>query len=95
METRIQPIAEADSSASMGVPTVFCNRFYVMVGPVVRIAFAEQEIVNPKAPVFRMAVALAHQDAIALANILKELLRPVEEQIDAATAAQNADTRNG
>jgi hypothetical protein len=83
METPISPV---DMEVTLGGPAPYSNRFYVTVGPVVKIAFAEQEAGLP--PRFRAAVTLAHQDAIGLAQLLTELLRPVKEQLDAIEASQ-------
>ena len=64
-------------------PALFCNRFFITVGTVVRITFAEQEAGTTKEPHFRTAVALGHQDALALSQVLAELLKPFKEQIEA------------
>ena len=56
------------------------NRFFVNVGPVVRITFAEQAGPDTQ-PIFRAAVALGHSDAIVLADLLKQLLADIEKQL--------------
>jgi hypothetical protein len=48
---------------------VWANKFVVSIGPIVRIAFLEQG--GPDEPeFFRSAIAMSHQDAIALKNLL-------------------------
>lgn len=76
-------------------PALLANKFYITVGPTVRIAFAEQG--SPDAiPNFRTAVSLAHSDAIQLADLLKDLLKDIEEQIKKLQAAEsNAGHANG
>jgi hypothetical protein len=89
METEVQPVSAGETHVSLSGPAVFCNRFFISVGPVVRIAFAEQEAGESKESIFRTAVALSHADAISLAHILAKLLKPIEDQLDAAVAAQS------
>ena len=75
----IQPIKEAERQAAHAGPAIFTNRFFVTVGPLVRIAFAEQwDTETPAQP--RVAIAMSHQDAIELKNILTSLLAALEEQ---------------
>ena len=56
------------------------NRFYITVGPVVRITFAEAHS-EEETPIFRMAAALSIQDAIALSKALQDLLKDPEAAI--------------
>jgi hypothetical protein len=67
--------------------------FYVELGPVVRIAFAEQSPGDE--PRFRLGVALGYQDAIALAQLLDEMLKPFKEQISPSVAPQSTVSANG
>lgn len=64
-------------------PALNSNRFYVNIGANVRIAFCEQMNAD-KAPQFRTAVVLSHQDAIALSDLLKTMLAEIRETIDKA-----------
>jgi hypothetical protein len=73
---------ESANVANSG-PAPWANKFVITIGPMVRIAFLEQG--GPEEPeYFRGAVAMAHQDAIALKNLLTALLVEVEKQIEAA-----------
>jgi hypothetical protein len=59
---------------------VFANKFIVTIGPTVRISFMEQY--GAGAPAYpRAAIAMVHEDAIALKNLLVELLKELEVQI--------------
>jgi hypothetical protein len=83
-------MAETDASpeevsVAFKGPAILTNKFYVTVGPSVRIAFCEQNGPN-HVPQFRNAVSLAHQDAIELADLLKRLLKDIEQQINEAKA---------
>lgn len=75
-ETKIEEAPEIDMDASMQGAAVFCNKFTVSVGPVVRITFIEQY--NQQNPYFRTAIALHHQDAIALYKLLQGLMKDEE-----------------
>ena len=67
--------------ASSG-PAVWCNKFVVAIGHVVRITFLEQA--GPTEPEYlRAAVVVGHQDAIALKNLLTSILVDVEKQLQA------------
>ena len=74
----------ATNAANSGAAP-FANRLFVALGPVVRITFAEQWGSETE-PTFRTAVAMGHQDAIQLKNILVGLLAGVEKQLAAAQA---------
>ncbi len=82
-EVKIEAITETDAEAANSIPAIYCNRFYVTVSNVVRIAFAERSLPD-KQPVFRTAIALGHYDAIELAKLLRGLLSEIEAQIEAA-----------
>ncbi len=79
-------IAMANSGAAP-----FVNRIFVAIGPVVRITFAEQWGSEAE-PTFRAAVAMGHQDAIKLRNVLVELLAGVEKQLAAAQGNVSAES---
>lgn len=88
--------AELDTYESLYEgPAVYANRCYVSLGAVVRLTFMEQQQIGPNAPTgpmhFRAAVALDVAQAVALSNVLKNMLGDVERQIKEAEA--NA-TRN-
>jgi hypothetical protein len=89
METPAQTATEKETEISLEGPAPFANRFYVSVGAVARIAFAEQSGPGKQAH-FRSAVSLSIQDAIALANVLNTLLRPLEIKL-AASDGTKAD----
>lgn len=72
--------------ASSG-PAVWCNKFVVAIGGVVRITFLEQS--GPTEPeYFRAAVVMGHPDAIAFKNLLTNMLTDIEKQIQALQTAQ-------
>ena len=75
METPITPVSNAELDIAFSGPAIASNRFFVTVGPTVRIAFCEQlgPVIGPK---FRTAVSLPIQDAVALMELLKQLLAP-------------------
>jgi hypothetical protein len=82
------PRAEADVANSG--PAVWTNKFMVVLGPIIKIMFMEQG--GPEEPLFfRSAVAMSHQDAIALKTLLTRMLADLEKQYEAAMqAAQQA-----
>jgi hypothetical protein len=85
-----QPVTNSELDIAFSGPAIASNRFFVTVGPTVRIAFCEQ--LGPNiGPKFRTAVSLPAQDAIALAELLKQLLAPIEAQIKAASSAHDAE----
>jgi hypothetical protein len=86
-----ETLTEKDAEISLEGPAPFANRFYISIGAFARIAFAEQS--GPgKEPHFRSAVSLSIQDAVALAELLKALLRPAETALaQAASGAAKAD----
>lgn len=85
MDSKVQPISAKEAEIMMDGPALFCNRVLVSVGPTVRITFVEQEQGTAKNPKFRSAVAMPHQDAIALYHVLAELLKPFEDQLATVT----------
>jgi hypothetical protein len=89
-DSPLQPVPPKEQEISFSGPSIFCNRFFVSIGPVVRIAFAEQDFTQPGDPKFRTAVALHPVDAIALYRLLDAMLKPIAEQLDAAAAAMQA-----
>jgi hypothetical protein len=68
-----QQASGSELDIALSGPAIVSNRFFVTLGPTVRIAFCEQfgTEVGPK---FRTAVSLPIQDAIALMGLLKQLL---------------------
>ena len=74
------PRSEADVANSGPAPWV--NKFFVVLGPMVKIVFMEQG--GPEEPLFfRSGVTMSHQDAIALKNLLTGMLADVEKQFQA------------
>lgn len=72
-------------------PAVYANRCFVSMGPVVRLTFMEQQQTGPEGPFgplhFRAAVVLDLAQAVALSNVLKNILGDVERQIKEAETA--------
>lgn len=91
----INPIAEVERDPSQADAAPYVNRFFITVGPVVRIAFAEQW--GPSGRLIpRTAVALAHADAIALKNVLGALLGGIEKDLERFQAeSQPKDNAGG
>lgn len=76
------PIAKDELEAAFCVPAPGANRFVVTLGqPGVRISFGETYPQLDGPALFHSAVTLHPEDAIALRDLLKELLRDIEEQI--------------
>ena len=82
-------VTRTDANIANSGPAVWANKFMIMLGPMVKIAFMEQG--GPEEPLFfRSAIAMSHQDAIALKNLLAGILVNVEKQIQAEQAAGGA-----
>jgi hypothetical protein len=82
-ETPVTSVPRAEADVANSGPAAWTNKFMVMLGPMVKIVFMEQG--GADEPLyFRSAVAMSHQDAIALKNLLTNLLVDVEKQIQAA-----------
>ena len=91
---KVREPSEEELDAAWTGPAVYCNRFYINVGPSVRIAFCEQGGEKSK-PLFRAAVVMGHQDAIALANLLKQMLAEIEVEIEKAIGqAASQESKN-
>lgn len=89
-----QGVTRADADVANSGPAVWANRFMVMRGPMVKVAFMEQG--GPGEPLyFRSAIAMSHQDAIALKNLLTEILADVEKQLQATQTAPSGTPPNG
>ncbi len=89
MDVTPAPVNDVDLGVAYEGPAVYVNRFFVSMGPVARIAFAEQN--SPGKPIFfRSAISISLQDAIALAHMLTDLVKPFESRLDEAMAAANA-----
>jgi len=89
MDAQKLPVSEHDLNVAYEGGALYANRFLVSMGPMVRIAFAEQNAPNEKL-FFRGAIALTPQDAISLAHLLAELVKPLEARFDEALAAAKA-----
>ena len=82
MEAQKLQVSEHDLDVAYEGAALHANRFFVSVGPTVRIAFAEQN--GPKEKVFfRSAVSLSQQDAVALTRVLTDMVKPFEGQLEA------------
>jgi hypothetical protein len=78
-------VTRADADVANSGPAVWANRFMVMRGPMVKVAFMEQG--GPGEPLyFRSAIAMSQEDAIALKNLLTEILPDAEQQLMTAQA---------
>jgi hypothetical protein len=78
-------VTRGDADVANSGPAVWANRFMVMRGPMVKVAFMEQG--GPGEPLyFRSAIAMSQEDAIALKNLLTEILADVEQQLMTAQA---------
>src|SRR5262249_3567626 len=83
-EELVLGIKRQEFQATMEKPAVACNKFYIFIGGLVRIAFAEQ--MSPDTDAFvRTTVAMSFHDAIALKNALASMLADAEAQMAAAT----------
>jgi len=60
-------------------PAIYSNKFFVSMSGAIRISFCEQ--LPDLLPRFRAAIAMSHQDAIELKNLLQDMLAPIEEQL--------------
>jgi hypothetical protein len=98
MAVEIKPITDEEFAAINEGPAPYANRFFISVGPMVRLTFGEQDN-KGKNLRFRSAVALSHQQAIELKDLLAALLADIEKQIEAAKAsmpaAKQADVKTG
>lgn len=86
------PLGRIEELESTGAaPTFFCNRYFIVASPqVVRFAFAEGFVPN-KPPLYRVAAALPHPDAVNLLHALVEVLGGVQAIPDGFTI----EFRNG
>lgn len=85
----ILSVSTRDQELAHEVAAIFANKFIVNVGPAgVRIAFGEQFSPDQE-PRFRTAIALAMQDAIQLANLLKAMLAEPEKALQKFLAEQS------
>lgn len=62
-----------EAQESQSGPALFCNRFYVNTGDVVRISFMEKPSFEESSN-FRTAVAMSISDAVSLKQLLENLL---------------------
>lgn len=74
-------VSPLELKAAFVGPAVFVDRFLVNIYPShVRVAFSETDGISDS-PNLRSVVAISHQDAIALKDLLIELLFPIEKHI--------------
>lgn len=93
MATKKEDVSAEEMALSYSGPAIVSNKFYIAVGPTgVRVTFAEGQ---NGAFHFRSAIMLSFQDAIALKDILGELLIPIEAQIASAGVAEADASQNG
>jgi hypothetical protein len=83
-------VSEADSQIARSGPAIYSNRVIVTNEAVVRITFVEQ---YKETAFFRTAVALPHQTAIELANVLKTMLAEIEADLERFKAEEEAKAR--
>lgn len=76
------PRSEADVANSGPAP--WSNRFFLVLGPIVKIVFLEKGGGEDEPVFFRAAATMAVQDAIALKNTLTTMLAEPERQLNAA-----------
>jgi len=88
----VESLGEKEKAAAQAGSAPFVNRFFINIGPVVRIAFAEQWGPDDT-PQFRAAITMVYADAIALKDTLGSLLAQLERQIE--EARKKASERNG
>ncbi len=86
-ETKASGLSVEEMKIAYSGQAILSNKFYVTVGSVVRITFAEVHFLE-ESPIFRTAVALSIQDAISLKNVLQDLLKEPEDQIAKVIEAQ-------
>ena len=91
MDAQKLPVSEQDINVAYEGAALYANRFFVSMGPVIRLAFAEQNAPNEKL-FFRGAIAISPQDAISLARLLNDIVKPLEARFDEAAAAAKART---
>lgn len=91
-------VTEEDLRVSRAGPAIYSNRVIVNLEAVVRLSFLEQ---TKEGSQFRTAVALPHQTAIEMANMLKRVLAEVEADLERfrteaeAAEAAEAAKKNG
>lgn len=84
-------VSDAELATAMAGPAVNTNKFFAANLPNgMRIAFCEAMPEIP--PVYRAAVILAYEDAIALRNLLSSQLKDIEPQIAAGEVARRGKT---
>lgn len=81
-EENILKVSDEDADIAFSGPAYLTNRIFISgnTGNVIRITFAEQDGLE-KRPIFRTAVAMGLQDAVALQNLLTSVLNNIQEQI--------------
>ncbi len=81
-----------DFSPTFQISAVYANRVIVTLGPVVRITFGETyaSADGKTQNRYHTSVALPHQSAIELANILKGMLAEIERDFEQFKAEQAA-----
>jgi hypothetical protein len=85
----LRDVSEGELRVAFTGPAIFSNKFYATNGPSgIRIAFMESlfPIVHP---IFRAAVLLPYQDAIALRDLLTKQLKEIEPLIQRAEEASS------
>jgi hypothetical protein len=76
-------VLEEECKIAYSGPAVAANRSYVSLSSGgARLAFTEQQ--GKSLPVFRNAVMLSFQEAIALKNVLADLLKDIEAKTTTA-----------
>jgi hypothetical protein len=88
---KASPVSEDELQIAFSGPAIASNKVYVTLSPGgIRIAFTEQRT-SAAQPSFRSAVMMNFQDAIALRNLLSQILANVEPELEKAIAASKMD----
>ena len=75
-------ISESELEVVFSGPSYHVNRFFVTgMGSVLRLTFCEQDLGSAKHLGYRTSVVLQLHDAVALRNLLDEMVKPFEEAV--------------
>ncbi len=87
-------LSEEELALANSGPAVYANRVLIQTAPVVRITFVEQGV-GKVGSSFRVAVAMPHQTAIEMANLLKALLADIEADLEKIRAEAEEQAKPG
>ncbi len=78
---KVRALSQKELEIAFSGPAVLTNRFYVTIGAYgIRISFTEVQN-NDADPVFRTGCVMCIQDGIRLKNLLQEMLKDVEAEL--------------